>query len=230
MIHPQIYITNISLARNIGIDEFARHLTLESLPSLLRRYIAEFHNSENDASQFETLSLESQVLCIQFTIHPSAVTTYHAPSDYSGINGMYSERIRAVPTWRNGPGRYDTVFIRTNTEGNTITSGLNIGRVRQFFSFNLGETHHCALIHEFGYVDDGPDEDTGMWVVRPLFRASKKPQLKIIPLNRIFRAAHLLPVYDAPIPNKSSHTTTLDGFDEFYVNRLIDYHAFRIAI
>lgn len=194
------------------------------------RYITEFRNSESNASQLETSYLQSHVLCTQFTIHPSAVATYYAPSDYSGINGMHSERIRAVPTWRNGPGRYDTVFIQTNTEANTITSGLNVGRVRQFFSFDLCGTHHCALIHEFGYVDNRPDEDTGMWVVRPLFRTSKEPKLKIIPLNWIFRAAHLLPVYDEPIPNKSNHTTTLDSFDEFYVNRLIDYHAFKIAI
>lgn len=183
-----------------------------------------------DASASETSYLRSQVLDTQFTIHPSAVATYYAPSDSSVINGMHRERIRAVSSWRNGPGRYDTVFIRTNSEANTITSGLSIGRVCQFFLFDLGETHHCALIHEFGFVDDRPDEDTGMWVVCPLFRGSEKPKLKIIPLNWIFRAAHLLPLYDKKISNKFHHTSTLDSYDKFYVNRLIDYHAFKTAI
>lgn len=185
------------------------------------------HDSE-ETSPFEISYLQSQVPYTQFTIHPSAIATYYAPSDYSSTNGMHSERIRAVPSWRNGPGRYDTVFIRANSEANTISSGLNIGRVRQFFSFDLGEIHHCALIHEFSYVGDGPDKDTGMWVVCPLFQRSK-PKLKIIPLNRIFRAVHLLPVYNEKIPNKFNHTETLDSFDKFYVNRFIDYHTFEIA-
>ena len=41
----------------------------------------------------------------------SAIATFHAPSDISGIAGMRREHIRAMPSWRNGPARYDTVLI-----------------------------------------------------------------------------------------------------------------------
>ncbi|OAX31238.1 hypothetical protein K503DRAFT_654751, partial [Rhizopogon vinicolor AM-OR11-026] len=47
----------------------------------------------------------------KITLYTSAVATFYAPSDISGIGGMRYERIRAVYTWRNGPGRYDCVFI-----------------------------------------------------------------------------------------------------------------------
>ena len=48
------------------------------------------------------------------TIYPSAVATFHAPSDPSGIGGMRREHIRAVNLWRKGPSRYDTIFVNTD--------------------------------------------------------------------------------------------------------------------
>lgn len=186
-------------------------------------------NDLEHANALEKSYLQLQISRAEFTIHPSAIATYYAPSDYSGTSGMHSERIRAVPSWRKGPGRYDTVFIQTNSEASSITSGLSVARVHQFFSFDLGGTHHCALIREFDYVGDAPDEDTGMWIVRPAFQNSQ-PKFGIIPLNRIFRATHLIPTYDEQISRKFKHTKSLDNFEEFFVNRYIDYHAFEIAI
>lgn len=210
-------------AHNITLREFTNRLSLESLLDLLVLYVSEIY----DLDRTERAHLPSQLLYTRFAIHPSAVATYYAPSDYSGTSGMHSERIRAVPSWRKGPGRYDTVFTRTDSEA---APGLNIGRVRQFFSFYLGkEYHRCALVHEFELVGDGPDDDTGMWIVRPLFQNSC-PRVKVVPLDQIFRAAHLIPVYDGPIPRNFEHTETLDNFDEFFVNKFIDYHSFQIAL
>jgi len=47
-------------------------------------------SSDNQPSEFDDL----------ITLYPSAVATYFAPSDLSGIGGMHSECIRATPNWR----------------------------------------------------------------------------------------------------------------------------------
>ncbi|KAF8233892.1 hypothetical protein L208DRAFT_1006870, partial [Tricholoma matsutake] len=44
----------------------------------------------------------------------SAIATFHAPSDISGIGGMHHEHIHTVKSWQKGPGRYDTIFVNTN--------------------------------------------------------------------------------------------------------------------
>ena len=45
-----------------------------------------------------------------------ALATYHTPSDLSGIGGMHHEWIRATPSWQNGAGRYDCIFIDREPE------------------------------------------------------------------------------------------------------------------
>ena len=63
----------------------------------------------------------------KITIHTSAITTFHAPSDPSSIGGMKRERIHAVKHWRKGPGHYDTLFINaahnnTESDGGSLSS------------------------------------------------------------------------------------------------------------
>jgi hypothetical protein len=92
-----------------------------------------------------------------------------------------------------------------------------------------GEVLACALVHHFGVVGSKADEDTGMWIVRPLLRQSG-PKLSIIPLQKILRAAHLIPVFDEKrIPYKFSPAQTLDHYRKFYINKFVDIHAFEIA-
>ncbi|KIL61333.1 hypothetical protein M378DRAFT_82595, partial [Amanita muscaria Koide BX008] len=43
-------------------------------------------------------------------VYPSAVATYCAPSDLSGVGGMFREQIRSTHSWRSGPERRDCVF------------------------------------------------------------------------------------------------------------------------
>ncbi|KAH9962468.1 hypothetical protein BJV74DRAFT_749914, partial [Russula compacta] len=52
----------------------------------------------------------------QVKVFHSALATYHTPSDLSGIGGMHCKWIRAVPSWQNGAGRYDCVFIDCEPE------------------------------------------------------------------------------------------------------------------
>lgn len=74
-------------------------------------------------------------------------------------------------------------------------------------------------------MDNVPDEDTGMWMVdRPEERISE-----IIPLNTIYRAAHLIPFYaQNPVPQGVTAGNSLNAYDRFYVNKFIDHHAFEI--
>jgi len=160
----------------------------------------------------------------------SAIATFFAPSDISGIGGMRCERIRAVNTWRSGPGRYDCVFVSTDPMGEGM-AGFDIARVKLFFSLkHEGIKYPCALIHWYSRMGDFPDENTGMWVVQPDIRDDETQFASVVHLDTIFRAAHLLPVYGNKfVPSYLDFSQTLDAFHSYYVNKYIDHHAFEIA-
>jgi hypothetical protein len=170
-------------------------------------------------------------MSLPVTTFPSVVARFYAPSDVRTPDGMKAERIRSVDSWRGGPRRFDTVFIKDHPGADTISSGLSVARVHCFFSFSFQDQEHaCALIRKYRYLKMQPDENTGMWMVRPCFRGAH-PDFHIIPLSSIYRAAHLLPHFKEglTVPRGSSSTTTLDTFLTFYVNRYIDHHAFETA-
>jgi len=52
-------------------------------------------------------------------IFNSAITTFYAPSDISGIASIHHEYIQATSSWRNGPTHYDCVLVNTkpNVDG-----------------------------------------------------------------------------------------------------------------
>jgi hypothetical protein len=143
---------------------------------------------------------------------------------------MRREWIRATPSWRKGPPRYDCVFVTTDEAAEGFR-GLDVVRVALFFSFDFrGTTYPCALVRWMSCCGDEPDEDTGMWVVKPELDADGSPSSSIVHLDCILRAAHLIGVYgDEVIPIELSFDQSLDAFRAFYVNRFIDHHAFEIA-
>ena len=168
---------------------------------------------------------------IRVSIFYSALAVYHSPSDISGISGLRREHIRATPSWRKNQPRYDCVFV--HSESNTGRRQLDVARVMAFFSFIYdGKLLPCALVHEFQYSSRRPDKDTGLWIVEPKFVEEAQPCLRIISLNRIFRAAHLIPVFKTRsfISRSLTMDKTLDEFKRFYINKFIDYHAFRIVV
>jgi hypothetical protein len=165
-------------------------------------------------------------------VYPSAVATFYAPSDQCGPGGMRTERIRAMPSWRQtGQSRYDCVFIREDpsSPSTSITQrDLSVARVRGFLRFTHRGVHYpLALIHDFKFVGEEPDEDTGMWIVR----REHRPHARIVSINAIYRATHLIPVYpgEGMVPKKRKPERSLDNYRFFYVNKFIDHHAFEIA-
>ena len=92
------------------------------------------------------------------------------------------------------------------------------------------ELHQCALVHWYSIFGDQPDPDNGMWVVTPDYFGNA-PCVSVIHIDSIFRAAHLLPIFDTtPLPRTLNYTTTLDSFQGFYVNKYIDYHAYETVV
>jgi len=165
-------------------------------------------------------------------MYHSAVARYFAPSDLCGAGGMYQERIRSNPDWRNEHSRRDTVFIETGQGG---MQGMAVGRVQLFFSFASDrEQYPCALVEWF-IPGDEPDEDTGMWVVRPEFYGNGRQTLAIIHLDCIARAAHLLPVFGSSfVPDELHFSDSLDVYQayltiivtNFYHNSYLSYYLF----
>jgi hypothetical protein len=163
----------------------------------------------------------------KFSVYHSAIATFFAPSDLSGIGGMRSERIRALPSWRNGPSRYDTVLVSTDRQLEGMIS-LDVARVRLFFSFTHEDIEYpCALINWYDRVSNSQDEDTGMWIVKPVPGSSA-----VIHIDAILRCAHLIPVFGQNFIDRSINLTynnSLDAFLCYYVNKYADHHMHEIV-
>ena len=160
---------------------------------------------------------------------------FHAPSDICGTGGMRAECIRAISTWQGTSGRYNCILIRRSSTQLDDLRGFqrySVARVRLFFTFTfLAVDYSCALVHDFLPVDEEPDQNTGMWVVR---RATLgcRPRARVIPLHSILRAAHLIPVYgyeETMLLKTRTPETSLDDFEYFYMNKFADHHAFEVA-
>jgi hypothetical protein len=206
-------------------------LEIEDFADLIQQFIyKQQHSNDSDDSDDTTSVSALPTFYGKITLYPSAVATFHAPSDISGVGGMRRERIRAVKSWRKGPGRYDTIFVNTDPSMEGMR-GLEIARVRLFFSFSHdGVEYPCALVRWFSRVGDLPDDRTGMWVVEPDTSDDGKPFMSIIHLDTIVRASHLLPVFgQGHVSRTLQFTDTLDTYTRFYVNKYIDHHAFEIA-
>jgi hypothetical protein len=209
-------------------DDIAIEVEQLNFTDLIRQFI---HDQEWLVSDSDTNFADLPAFYGKITVYPSAVATFHAPSDISGVGGMQHEHIRAVKSWRNGPGRYDTVFVNVDSSAEGM-HGLDVARVRLFFSFSYeGVQYPCTLVHWFSRVGDSPDDKTGMWIVEPVADGlDDKSHTTILHLDTIVRGAHLLPVFGhGHVSQTSSSADTLDRFTSFYVNKYADHHSFKIA-
>ena len=209
-------------------EDIAVEIKQPNFPDLIQQFIHKQQHSGYDSDDSSISVLPT--FYGKIDVYPSAVATFHAPSDLSGIGGMRRERIRAVESWRKGPGRYDTIFVNTDSSKEGMR-GLEIARMHLFFSFSHDNVEYpCALVHWFQRVGDSPDDSTGMWVVEPETLDDDEPFMSIVHLDTIIRASHLLPVFGQERVSRTlQFTGTLDTFTRFYVNKYIDHHAFEIA-
>jgi len=209
-----------------------------NLPDLVRKYLLEHADAGGDAGAGPDPTRRPLINVShvdRLKVFHSARAIYCAPSNPSTTMGMYHETIRATPTWNRGEisgPRYDCIFVSngSGSEGSSM-SDLLVARVLTFFSFTFdGDQHQCALVHWYSIFGDQPDPDNGMWVVTPDYSGSAR-NLSVIHIDSIFRAAHLLPIFDAtPLPRTLNYTKTLDSFQAFYVNKYIDYHAYETIV
>lgn len=145
---------------------------------------------------------------------------------------MHRECIRCTPRWRNSGPRRDRVFVveDQNTPG---FRGMSVVRVRLLFSFqNNGIDYPCALVEWLKKIGRGPDPDTGLWMVEPAVRRTRKRDhvMSVVHLDSIMRGAHLMPVYSRRfLPPGFRHTWSLDVFEAFFINKYIDDHTNEIA-
>jgi hypothetical protein len=207
--------------RKVYPEDITAEIEQPEFPDLIRQFIYDQQHSD-DVSNVSISDLP--MFYGKIAIYSSALTTFHAPSDISGIGGMRCKCICAMKSWRNGPGHYDTIFVNTDPSADGMRA-VNVARVRLFFSFsNDGVEYPCALVHWFSCVGDSPDEHTGMWIVQP---DDDECPPSIIHLDTIVCAAHLLPVFgQEPISKTLSFTDTLDTFTRFYINKFVDHHTF----
>lgn len=163
------------------------------------------------------------------SVYPSALATFRDPSDLCRTGRMHRERIRAVPSWRQGPARYDCVFVQTDADAEGMR-GLDVARVRLFFSFTFrNKFYPCALVNWYSCVGNGPDDDTGMWIVEAEKDARGAPRAAVVHLDTLVRAAHLIGIYGDGFYPKITPEQSLDFFRTFYVNKFVDHHSFAIA-
>ncbi|KAF9237764.1 hypothetical protein BU15DRAFT_88600 [Melanogaster broomeanus] len=231
--HLQLAKTPQGKKRAQTVAALAHELGIPHLTTVLRKFLFE-QTLPNDLCDLEDVPFyECPLYEGKVSVFQSASSRFYAPSDPSGIAGMRTEHIRACPKWRNEHPRYDCVFVNTDVSeaGEQGMHGLEVARVHCFFSFTFrGVTYPCAVIRWFDKVDDGPDADTGMWVVRPACAATHSPEYAIIHIDSIFRAAHLIPVYGRQFVSQDlRHQDSYNAFQAYYVNKYADHHAFEIA-
>ena len=89
----------------------------------------------------------------------------------------------------------------------------------------------CTLVYWFCHAMDTPSDVTSMYVVKPEYLPNGQPTIAVVHLDTLFRVAHLLPVYSKhqALSKHQHYEETLDLFSEFYVNRYINYHAFKVV-
>ena len=210
------------------MHEAAESLQQRSFPRLLRKFLHEQLRRDNTSP---SLANDAN-LRIDGKIHvfASAIATFYAPSDISGISSMQREHIRATSSWRKGQARYDTVLVNSNPEVVGVR-GFEVARVFLLLSFRHENNEYpCALIQWYSHVGSEPDEDTGLWMVEPDTDDSGDPHLAIIHLDSIYRAVHLLPAHrnNAFVDRAITMHSSLDLFKLFYINKFVDHQSFEV--
>ena len=208
------------------LDGVASAIHLPYLPSLLEEFL---HEQLYPDDTITHPRINPHIHIRSINVYHSARAVFRAPSNDSGLHGMFRELIRATPNWRRGEmsgPRYDCVYVAGSGDDRRM-GGLLIARVHRFISFKcFGQRFPCAIIRWFSVCGNEPDPDNGMWIVTPDFNQDGSPAFSIIHVETILRSAHLLPIFRGPVHGSIRYIDSLDIFHAYYVNRYIDQHAF----
>ncbi|KAJ6598045.1 hypothetical protein B0H10DRAFT_1826431, partial [Mycena sp. CBHHK59/15] len=210
-------------------QDLAEHINFDAFPTLLANFLADQLHSDAYSDDTDTEVDGSDIATHPISVFHSAIATFYAPSDPSGIRGMHQECIRSTPSWRKHGARRDCAFIVEN-QAERGFRGMSVVRVRLFFSFSHdGVDYPCTLVDWFKKVGRSPDIETGMWVVEPEFKG-RNCLVTIVHLDTLLRGTHLIPVYGSKhIPVGFHYTYSLSAFTAFHVNKYVDHHANEIA-
>ena len=223
-VHPSLYSLSVAVQQ-------------EDLTNLIRKYLY-YHQHPSSTTEPHQLPLHECPTAgnrvSRVRTYNSATSVFYAPSNQCGPGGMFHEVIRAVNHWGMGdtPGpRYDCIYVAKRGTSGAGMHNLHVARIRSFFSFECGsETHCCALVHWYKLWHDEPDHDNGMYILQPDI-VSGCWNMAVINVDLIVRAAHLLPIFDETrLDHSLNYTDSLDIFKAFYVNHLIDSHAYELVV
>ncbi|KAJ6607973.1 hypothetical protein B0H10DRAFT_1816789 [Mycena sp. CBHHK59/15] len=209
--------------------DLADHIKVPNFPHLLTSFLEDQLSSDKYPDDDDVSEDDFDISQYPISVYHSAIATFYAPSDPSGIRGMRRERIRSTPKWRKHGPRRDCAFVVENQIEHGFW-GMSVVRVRLFFSFTHdGVDYPCALVDWFKKVGRSPDPETGMWIVEPEMKGRSR-LTTIVHLDTLLHGAHLIPVYGSDyIPVGFRYTYSLDAFKSFHVNKYIDHHANEIA-
>ncbi|KAG6914489.1 hypothetical protein DXG01_016963, partial [Tephrocybe rancida] len=191
----------------------AGHYDIPSFPDLISRFLYEQTHPNLDIPLVDVPIGECPSPMGKIRVYPSTVATFYAPSNISGLGGMFRERIRAVPSWCSGPARYDCIFVEQD-EDLAGFRGLHAARVRMFFEITHERRKYpCALVTWFSSVSEEPCPETGMWIVEPDCARNGERIMSVIHVDTILRAAHLIGRVGADrVPRRLLPSDSLDAF------------------
>ncbi|KAI0246059.1 hypothetical protein BJV78DRAFT_1136045, partial [Lactifluus subvellereus] len=97
-----------------SIEVLAAHIEQPRFPELLQCFLFTELNPDADISPDDIPLDQCPYFNRCISVYHSAVSRFFAPSDLCGAGGMYQERIRSNPNWRDEYTQCDTVFVETN--------------------------------------------------------------------------------------------------------------------
>ncbi|KAG2341453.1 hypothetical protein BDR05DRAFT_976999 [Suillus weaverae] len=212
------------------ILNLSKELHLPELPTLLQYFLHDQLYADNNHTSADVPLCQYPTFTRHIQVVNSAIATYFAPSDPSGLGGMHHECIHSTPSWCHGPPHHDCMFVSMDNTTGGINS-MEIACVLCFSSFSYRNTvWPCAAVHWFKCIGSRPDEDMGMWMVRPSMNEDQSHEISIIYVDSIFHTAHLEPMFgDKFVPEHVNFHNSLDAYMGFYVNKFADHHAFKIT-
>ncbi|KAG2029774.1 hypothetical protein BDR03DRAFT_936783 [Suillus americanus] len=192
------------------IPNLSTELGVPHLYTLLHRFLFKQANPDDQRAPSDIPLARCPQFDGKIEVFNSASSMFYAPSKHSGIGGMHQEHIRAQ-------------FGETKHPGVEGMGGMEVAHIMCIL-------YPCAVVCWFNKASDGPDEDTGMWIVKPSFDTDNSPFVGIIHIDSIYHTVHLVPIYGTQFISRDlKHYDSYNAFQVFYVNKFADHHAFEIA-